>query len=876
MPPLKRKPDGDWSYFLGSTSGAGVNKAQYPGTFTENFDGSPDCTNDFAVFDLNKAGSSSQPSIVAFNQLYSGPAIAATALGTVSSNSVSAGQTVKVGSLTLTASAPVTASATGTVTKLPAAAGTITITNGSNVLTISTNATAAVAKGTFSAECTPLQQEGIDGRAMLCGSNSTNLEFCTTMGQEYLCDSAAHCATELAALVNSCTAIGEFSLTGTSSGASITVSGAALGTVDNITTTTNDSRFSWNSNTHGTNGTTTCSGSTTATFAVGSSTSTDATNIAAAINLCTSATGVTAMVSGSTVTVTATTTGSNGNNITLSSDGSYFTWSGSSLAGGSDGTNTGTNFSYWSGNAAATTTQVASNIAAGITRNSSTAGATATSSGNTVAVTANSTGTSGNGIGVSTNTTDFTWASSTLLGGSAAGVCGTGSPSVLFAYNAASTPVYTSPVLSEDGTKIAFVEQGATGGTLHVLRWKSGEGTMSAPQSITGVTTSSAWTSCLAGTTSCMFNLRYSSHGNSLSSPYYDYGNDVIYVGEDNGSLWKITGVFNGTPALATGNWASGVVIDSGSKLTGPVYDSVSGNVFVADALSHLKSVTAAGVVNSTTINIGGSTFVDPPIVDSSTGRVFVFGNAYLSTGAVVVQTNTSLGNQVNAFVGALGSINLHDGTFDNNYYNNPSTGYLYVCGNPGGSSANLYKIGFSASGVMNSTAITGPALTSAAEECSPLTEVYNPNTGTDWMFVGQPANCSFGGSSTGCLEALNVTGWQAGTAYAAGQIIVDSNFNIERVTTAGTSGSSTPSWSTGFQATTGDGTVSWTDEGALIGSAVGAEPGGTSAIVVDNVSSSGQASSVYFGTLSATACGTTGGGNVSTCAVKRTQAGLQ
>jgi hypothetical protein len=49
---------------------------------------------------------------------------------------------------------------------------------------------------------------------------------------------------------------------------------------------------------------------------------------------------------------------------------------------------------------------------------------------------------------------------------------------------------------------------------------------------------------------------------------------------------------------------------------------------------------------------------------------------------------------------------------------------------------------------------------------------------------------------------------------------------------------------------------------------------GGTSATIVDNDSTAGQASSIYFGTLatSITICGTT----AAYCAVKLTQAGLQ
>jgi hypothetical protein len=49
-------------------------------------------------------------------------------------------------------------------------------------------------------------------------------------------------------------------------------------------------------------------------------------------------------------------------------------------------------------------------------------------------------------------------------------------------------------------------------------------------------------------------------------------------------------------------------------------------------------------------------------------------------------------------------------------------------------------------------------------------------------------------------------------------------------------------------------------------------EAGGTSGIVIDNVSSLAQASSIYFSTLATTTCGD---GNSGGCAVKLTQAGL-
>jgi len=52
---------------------------------------------------------------------------------------------------------------------------------------------------------------------------------------------------------------------------------------------------------------------------------------------------------------------------------------------------------------------------------------------------------------------------------------------------------------------------------------------------------------------------------------------------------------------------------------------------------------------------------------------------------------------------------------------------------------------------------------------------------------------------------------WAASHAYSVGNIILDSNFNLQRCTTAGTSGGSAPSWAITIGNTTTDNTVTWT-----------------------------------------------------------------
>lgn len=52
---------------------------------------------------------------------------------------------------------------------------------------------------------------------------------------------------------------------------------------------------------------------------------------------------------------------------------------------------------------------------------------------------------------------------------------------------------------------------------------------------------------------------------------------------------------------------------------------------------------------------------------------------------------------------------------------------------------------------------------------------------------------------------------WSAGTAEGLGAIIADANGNLQRCSTAGTTGGSAPAWAATLGSTTSDGTVTWT-----------------------------------------------------------------
>ena len=117
---------------------------------------------------------------------------------------------------------------------------------------------------------------------------------------------------------------------------------------------------------------------------------------------------------------------------------------------------------------------------------------------------------------------------------------------MLFAYNittATGGKITTSPILSLDGKKIGFVESVPGGPTaiFHVLTWTAGQGKIGA-----------SVTAHVAQMTSVPFS---SAANDTISSPWIDYGSDIVYVGANNGIVYKITGVFNGSPHAGQRRW---------------------------------------------------------------------------------------------------------------------------------------------------------------------------------------------------------------------------------------------------------------------------------------------------------------------------------
>ncbi len=450
------------------------------------------------------------------------------------------------------------------------------------------------------------------------------------------------------------------------------------------------------------------------------------------------------------------------------------------------------------------------------------------------------------------------------------GVCAN-SPSVAFAFNTAlhGGQIKTSPELSEDGTKVAFVESTASASYLHVLVLPS---PLSATPNLNGtVLAPRTPTSCATPTTPlCMTDLAVETTAtNSNSSPWIDYNTDTAYVGADNGILYKITPVFGGgTPALVNdpGNWPVTVSANARNNiLTAPVVDDVAGMIFIGDGAGYLYSVNLAapGKTFAAQQTVGwaydgtkdgsggaGTGIVDAPIAvtdpaNPTVDQVFAFTGcsnvptfgagvtqlpANFTTGTATVANTVNLG-------AASGSVkctgdNIHSGAFDNQFWlSGSTTGHLIACGylDNGGLPApsQMYFLPFLGNVITSTGSSTFQIATTKGQECSPLTEFYNGSS--DMLFF------SIGNNSGSQVESSTIT----------------TSLTIPNCTkTATTTCVSAPN-----------------------------AVGGTSGIVIDNLVSNG-GTNIYFSTLAGGSVNAqkcpNGGVTNPNCAVKLTQTGLQ
>ena len=321
--------------------------------------------------------------------------------------------------------------------------------------------------------------------------------------------------------------------------------------------------------------------------------------------------------------------------------------------------------------------------------------------------------------------TDFTWNHATLTGGvgqasivayhNLYSSCTAPVPSTFWSYFTGGT-VQTSPVLSTDGKQLAFVQTTGTTASLVLLKWASASVTAGSPVTLT-TSTASAYPSCVAP---CMLTLTFNgSHNDTNSAPYYDYTSDVLYVGDDNGTLHKFTPIFNGgTPAeIITSPWPVTLTNSAGMQTTSPVF-AINNGIYIGSARTSNGGSTGGYFyrVDPTTGALTASAeisrrpgILDAPIVDPSAGMVYVFAGsdtqlgfpsscgAFFTPCTGVFQFSTAFAARATGTEAVLGTggsttIPMFTGDFDNTYFNSadPPTGNLYACGDSGGNATNL------------------------------------------------------------------------------------------------------------------------------------------------------------------------------------------
>jgi hypothetical protein len=396
-------------------------------------------------------------------------------------------------------------------------------------------------------------------------------------------------------------------------------------------------------------------------------------------------------------------------------------------------------------------------------------------------------------------------------------------PSVYWAYNT-SGQILTSPVLSLDGTQIAFAQTSPGVGSLVLLKWAASPGeTVASPGAPTAVA-AAGYSTCTAPCMTIIPLLDPPLADDTTSSVYYDYGSDTAWVGDSNGYLHRFSPVFAGTPTEAGSPWPVELQPLDDSPLASPVYDSGSGNVFVGDKGGYFYSVSAAtGAVTQSSQLDHGTGIVSGPLVDSTAHVAYVFSSNDGSGNAAVYRfaagfVGGSPGTEVAVGASATTPNSLYEGELDSAYENSTNaSGNLYVCGNTGGA-PKLYQVHITAGGVLGS-AVVGPALASGTTGCSPVTDFLNPNaTGgaTEYIFASaQTDGVSTPCAGGGCIMNFKSTPWLASNAYTLGQEVVDSNFHVQMVFAPGTSGGSAPTWSTSPAGITHDGSgLQWLNLG--------------------------------------------------------------
>ncbi|MGB8990111.1 MAG: hypothetical protein WCC37_26175, partial [Candidatus Sulfotelmatobacter sp.] len=404
----------------------------------------------------------------------------------------------------------------------------------------------------------------------------------------------------------------------------------------------------------------------------------------------------------------------------------------------------------------------------------------------------------------------------------------------------------------------------------------------------------------------------------TLSSPVHDYSSGNVFVGDQGGYVYRVD---SSTGAVT----ASGQIDHGVGIVQGPIVDSTAELVYVfassdGNGTCNTNTTNCTGVYQLST-SFGAGTKGTEAVVGASTASgtdpkplyIGAFDIAYESsttaTGNLYVCGNTGGAPtlyQVPIVAGVLPAVgipttrltptadapacspvkdvyntNASGGPTEKVFVSVENNGLNTACSNGGclfnfvdtqWQPSTAYRIGQEVFALSSNDGhpyiyvVTAAGTSGAAQPHWPNTAGAEFADGTvQWIDQGKLLG-----------SALPV--WKSGQVFTQSDPrVVDSNGNVEIVTSpgGGTTGTTTPAWSTTPGVTTIDGTVTWTSGGGL-GSFVLPAAGGTSGLIIDNTVGAGTqvgASQIYFSTLSDQACGSSGTGG---CAVQASQSALQ
>jgi hypothetical protein len=394
---------------------------------------------------------------------------------------------------------------------------------------------------------------------------------------------------------------------------------------------------------------------------------------------------------------------------------------------------------------------------------------------------------------------------------------------------------------------------------------------------------------------------------NSLSSPISDFASGIVFVGDLGGFFYRVS---------STGAVTASGRVDHGTGLVAaPIVDSSAGKIYVFSSNDGSASCPGAkpcsAVYEFTTsfgsgttgakATVGASATIPKPLYEgaadstyeasvNATGNLYVCGN----TGGVPTLY------QIPVAAGTMGTVvtgptltSAATGCSPVSDISNPNAA--------GGVNEWIFA-GVQANGSGNSCGGAGCAMNFTVQPWQPSTvyvagqEVLDTHFQVQVVRTGGTSRTAAQGHpnwSTTLDAATNDNTvqwrnqgphlaahavWQSSHAYAGNAEILDSNGNVEIVTTAGisrTAAQGHPTWSVTVQGQTADNTVRWRNVGPIATFSLAAA-GGPSGIIMDNTVATGTlagASKVYYSTQSNQTCGTAGTGG---CAVQASQAALQ